>query len=330
MPPPLTPDGAARTRLRLRHRTAYRYDQPVALGPQTIRLRPAPHARAPILHYALSIVPQEHSLRWHQDPAGNFLARVLFPAPVTSLEIEVELELEIGPANAFDFIVDAEAATWPFRYPELLEPELVPFRTGDPGGTRLAELLAESPGAETPGAEHTTVQVLTQLARLVKERIAYEVRLEAGVQSPEQTLARRSGSCRDSAWLLVQMLRRHGFAARFVSGYLIQLAEPAVGSGADTPDRADLHAWAEAYLPGAGWIGLDSTSGLLTGEAHVPLAASASPASAAPISGTVEQRAPAFEVAMSVARVAEHGGDEDRAGPGGRAPAQADATDRGH
>ena len=268
----------------------------MALGPQTIRLRPAPHARASILSYSLTLAPREHTLQWYQDPAANFLARAFFPAPVTSLQVDVELEAEIGPSNAFDFIVEPEVATWPFRYPEGLRRELTAFTMSNPPGPGLVALEAEIPGTEQP-----TVAALTQLARLVSERIAYRIRLEPGVQSPEETLASRAGSCRDSAWLLVELLRRRGFAARFVSGYLIELID------APGADRASLHAWAEAYLPGAGWIGLDSTSGLLTGEAHVPLAASASPASAAPLSGTVEQDAAAFEVTTTVARLAGAG-----------------------
>jgi transglutaminase-like putative cysteine protease len=286
----------------LQHRTRYRYDRPVTLGPQTIRLRPAPHTPATISSYRLTILPEGHSLHRHQDPSGNFLARVLFASPVTCFEIGVELQAEIGAANPFDFFLEPEVADWPFRYPEDVAAELAPFRVVDAAGPEFAGLVAGIPTAGQP-----TIEVLTQSARIVKERVSYQVRLEAGVQTPEETLAWGMGSCRDSAWLLVQLLRWRGFAARFVSGYLIQLAGDVGGTGERPPDTADLHAWAEAYLPGAGWIGLDSTSGLLTSEEHIPLAASLGPASAAPISGTVEHSVAEFEVITSVARLPGNG-----------------------
>lgn len=286
------------TLVALRHHTAYSYDRPVTLGPQTVRLRPAPHARTPILSYALTVLPEPHTRHWFQDPQGNFLARVLFPEPAARFELTVELIADLAETNPFDFFLEPDAAAWPFRYPAPLEQELVPYRMAEPIQPWLAGVLAGLSLAEQP-----SVDLLVALNHLVRSRIAYVTRLEAGVQSPEQTLGRASGSCRDVAWLLVQVARSLGFAARFVSGYLIQLADPERPAPGIEADGADLHAWAEIYLPGAGWIGFDATSGLITGAGHIPLASGAHPESAAPVSGTVAASTARFDVEMSVTRL---------------------------
>jgi uncharacterized protein (DUF2126 family)/transglutaminase-like putative cysteine protease len=281
----------------------YRYDRPVTLGPQIIRLRPAPHCRTRILAYSQTIQPGEHFVNWQQDPQSNYLARVVFPKPVRELGIEVDLIAEMAVLNPFDFFLETYAQRIPFKYEPSEVRELTPFLVKAPATPRVAEYLQSI--SREPRA---TVDFLVDLNRRLASDVKYLIRMEHGVQLPEETLAKRSGSCRDSAELLVHLLRHLGLAARFVSGYLIQLVadvKPAEGPQGPTQDFTDLHAWCEVYLPGAGWIGLDPTSGLLTGEGHIPLACTPDPQSAAPLSGVVEQSEATFEYAMTVSRIWE-------------------------
>src|SRR5271165_1941783 len=287
----------------LHHQTRYRYDRRVSLGPQIIRLRPAPHCRTPILAYSLKVLPKNHFINWQQDPQSNYLARLVFPEPTTELFVEVDLVAEMAVFNPFDFFLEPHAEQYPFPYDPSAARELRPFRETEPAGPMLSAVLARVPREST-----RTMDFLVGLNRLVQNEIGYVIRMQPGVQTCEQTLTLRSGSCRDSAWLLVQIMRHLGFAARFVSGYLIQLVadlKPLEGPAGPTADFTDLHAWAEVFLPGAGWVGLDATSGLLAGEGHIPLAASPDPMSAAPITGMVEECETKFDFAMSVTRVLE-------------------------
>ncbi len=287
----------------LHHRTEYRYDRRIALGPQTVRLRPAPHCRTPIPAYSLKAEPTPHFVNWLQDPQGNFLARIVFPEKTDRMVMTVDLVADMTVINPFDFFLEPAAETYPFAYDPALESELAPFRRAAAAGPLLERYLR---GVDR--SSRRSIDFLVELNCKLQQDIRYIVRLEPGVQTPEETLARGAGSCRDSGWLLVQLLRHLGIAARFVSGYLIQLVadqKPLVGPAGPSADFTDLHAWCEAYLPGAGWIGLDPTSGLLCGEGHIPLACSPEPQSAAPISGTLERCETVLDHAMSVRRLRE-------------------------
>jgi uncharacterized protein (DUF2126 family)/transglutaminase-like putative cysteine protease len=287
----------------LNHVTRYRYDRNVSLGPQLVRLRPAPHCRTRVLAYSLNVDPEEHFINWQQDPESNYLARLTFPDKAAELRIEVDLVAEMAVLNPFDFFLEPHAERFPFAYESALGRDLAPYLVRVPASALLAEYLDSVPRGEAP-----TVDFLVALNRRLARDVRYVIRMEPGVQTVEQTLGLASGSCRDSAWLLTQLLRHLGLAARFVSGYLIQLAPdvPALeGPSGPARDFTDLHAWCEVYLPGAGWIGLDPTSGLLAGEGHLPLACTPEPSSAAPVTGLVEECQVEFEHAMRLERVWE-------------------------
>lgn len=328
----------------LRHVTHYKYDRPVSLSPQVVRLRPAPHCRTPVLSYSLKATPGKHFINWQQDPQSNYLARLVFPEKTTEFCVEVDLVAEMSVYNPFDFFLEPQAERFPFRYDPALNHELEPFQrklpltplvtaylrevrhklmnghaplghapvphseTADPhshGVLPEAEVATPGSGADS---RPRTIDFLVGINQMLWQDLRYTIRLEPGVQTPEETLELCSGSCRDSAWLLVTLFRHLGMAARFVSGYLIQL-KPDVKSldgpsGAES-DFTDLHAWCEVYLPGAGWVGLDPTSGLMAGEGHLPLAATPDPQSAAPITGAVDKCEVEFHHEMAVMRIHE-------------------------
>ena len=309
----------------LHHRTHYRYDRPVQLGPQIVRLRPAPHSRTRLLSYSLRAAPEKHFINWQQDPQSNYLARLVFPELTQEFLVEVDLVAEMAVFNPFDFFLEPEAERFPFQYDVGLDHELEPFQLKAAltpkfqtylDATKLVMLghvrerltAGPLPPASEPDSRPRTIDFLVGLNRKLWQDIKYVIRLEPGVQTPEETLAKGTGSCRDSAWLLCQLFRHCGLAARFVSGYLIQLAADVKsldGPSGVERDFTDLHAWCEVYLPGAGWIGLDPTSGLLAGEGHIPLACAPDPTSAAPITGVVDECQCGFSHEMTVTRIHE-------------------------
>ena len=287
----------------LSHTTIYRYDRLVKLGPQVIRLRPAPHCRSKIISYSLRVQPQDHFINWQQDPFSNYQARLVVPEKTKSFEVTVDLVMDMSVYNPFDFFLEPDAEEFPFQYEQGLKNELAPYLTAEPI-TQLMQGYLD----RIDRTKRRSVLFLVDLNQMVQTDVSYTIRMEPGVQTPDETLALGSGSCRDSAWLLVQLLRHCGLAARFVSGYLIQL-KPDVkaldGPSGTEVDFTDLHAWCEVYLPGAGWVGLDATSGLLAGEGHIPLACTPAPSSAAPIEGGVDECEVEFEHHMAITRIHE-------------------------
>ena len=294
-------------RVALQHTTRYHYDRLVSLSPHEVRLRPAPHARTPILSYSLSVTPNQHFINWQQDPYGNYIGRFVFPEKSGTLEFTVDLVADMTVINPFDFFVEKYAEVFPFSYPAQLTAELGAYLASEKPGPQLSKWVA-SARAEILAKPQPINNFLVALNQRLQADIAYLLRMEPGVQTPEETLEKGSGSCRDSAWLLVQILRELGLAARFVSGYLIQLRadqEALDGPSGSEVDFTDLHAWTEVYIPGAGWIGLDPTSGMLASEGHIPLACTALPSSAAPVSGFTDKAEVTFEHEMRITRIHE-------------------------
>jgi uncharacterized protein (DUF2126 family) len=287
----------------LHHVTHYRYDRPVQLGPQVVRLRPAPHCRSNVVSYSLRVEPADHFINWMQDPFANYQARLVFPEKTREFKVTVDLVVEMAVYNPFDFFLEPQAENFPFKYTPSQAEELAPYLVTEKPTPLLQAYLDK-----VDRKEQRTIDFLVGINQQVHREVDYLIRMEPGVQTPEETLANGCGSCRDSGWLLVQLLRHCGLAARFVSGYLIQLTPDVKaldGPSGTTVDFTDLHAWCEVFLPGAGWIGLDATSGLLAGEGHIPLACTPTPSSAAPIEGGVDESEVEFGHEMKVTRIHE-------------------------
>ncbi len=288
----------------LNHVTHYRYDRLVGLGPQVVRLRPAPHCRSKIISYSLKVEPAEgHFLNWQQDPFANYQARLVFPNKTREFKVTVDVVVEMAVYNPFDFFLEPEAEEFPFQYAPMLQEELLPYLMAGERTPLVNDYLAK-----IDYTKRRTIDFLVDINQMLHKDVSYTIRMEPGVQTPDETLSKGSGSCRDSGWLLVQLLRHCGLAARFVSGYLIQLKSDVKaldGPSGTEVDFTDLHAWCEVYLPGAGWIGLDATSGLLAGEGHIPLACTPQPSGAAPIEGGVDESEVEFSHHMQVTRIYE-------------------------
>jgi uncharacterized protein (DUF2126 family)/transglutaminase-like putative cysteine protease len=287
----------------LRHTMTYKYDRRIALGPQVVRLRPAPHCRTPIVSYSLEIKPADHFINWIQDPFSNYMARLVFPEKTGELIVDVDLVADLTAYNPFDFFVESTAENFPFEYSDALKKQLAPFLEVQDYGQRFAAYVDAVPRKKV-----RIIDFMVAINQRVFDDVSYTIRLEPGVQTPEETLQIGSGSCRDSAWLQVQLLRHLGLAARFVSGYLVQLTSDQKsldGPSGPVADFTDLHAWTEVYIPGAGWVGLDPTSGLFAAEGHIPLSCTPQPVDAAPLTGAHDECEVEFGYRNEVTRIKE-------------------------
>ncbi len=287
----------------IRHRTEYHFDRLTTINPHIIRLRPAPHSRTPIESYSLNIEPKNYFINWQQDPFSNYLARLVFPEKAKSLVVDVEVVASMTVINPFDFFLDEVADEFPFKYDPNTAKDLAPYLEIKEKGELLMAWLEA-----VDRKPKQTVNFLVDINARLQQDIGYVVRMEPGVQTCEQTLGLKKGSCRDSAWLLVQIFRHLGLAARFVSGYLVQLTSDLKsldGPSGPEQDFTDLHAWTEVYLPGAGWVGLDPTSGLFAAEGHIPLACTPDPSTAAAIDGSTSTCEVEFKFENKVTRVHE-------------------------
>jgi uncharacterized protein (DUF2126 family)/transglutaminase-like putative cysteine protease len=290
-------------RVAIHHKTYYQFDRLVNLSPHIIRLRPAPHSRTPIHSYSMKIVPETHFLNWQQDAFGNYLGRLVFPEKTEKFSVEVEVIADMTVINPFDFFLEEYAENYPFYYKKQLKKELTPYLEKQKQGKEFNKLLKSVSKEKRPMNDF-----LVEVNQILAQKIEYCIRFEPGVQEPEETLELNKGSCRDSAWLLVQLLRHLGLAARFASGYLVQLTSDEKsldGPSGPEQDFTDLHAWCEVFIPGAGWIGLDPTSGLFASEGHIPLACTPDPVSAAPIEGFTDECEVEFDYSNEVVRVHE-------------------------
>lgn len=291
-------------RVAIRHKMHYDYDRMINVSPQVIRLKPAVHSRTPIHSYSLKVSPENHFINWQQDPFGNFQARVVFPEKIQHLYVDVEVIADLKVVNPFDFFVDEYAEKFPFTYEDSLLKELQPYFEIIEDGSLLKKFLE----TEIPKEPTQIVDFLVNVNRALYQAVNYTIRMEPGVQTCEETLGKALGSCRDSSWVLVQAFRHLGLAARFVSGYLVQLTadeKSLDGPSGPEEDFTDLHAWCEVFIPGAGWIGLDPTSGLFAGEGHIPLSCTPSPGSAAPITGLIDFCETKFDFKNEVFRIHE-------------------------
>jgi transglutaminase-like putative cysteine protease len=261
-------------RYRIRHHTIYSYDAEVGLNAHALRLRPRESHELRIEASLLQISPKA-TLRWHRDAENNSVAIATFTEPADSMRIESEVVIQQYHQDPHDFLVDPVAQFFPFQYSAEEQLLLAPYRRPVDHDAALELWVA---GLYAPGEHLETYALLKRISSCIHDTFHYLRREEPGVQSPAHTISSGSGSCRDFATLFLAASRLLGLATRFVSGYLHDpLSREAGGS---------THAWAEVYLPGAGWTGFDPTTGTLAGPDHIAVAISHRPDAVPPVAGS--------------------------------------------
>lgn len=264
--------------LRIDHITEYRYRRTVGLTPHRLRLHPRAVPGLRILRSELRVHPGEHTLRWSLDAEGNVIGSATFPSETDLLRIESTLLLEQRITNPFDFLLETRALRLPLSYDDRERHFLAPFlQASDPGSAREICLLLE-PFLRGVSARDLTLDFLTAFNRAIPALFRYSLRHEPGVQTAEETITRREGTCRDFAHLFIESVRTAGLASRYVSGYLCS------SPGSNREDHT--HGWCEVYLPGAGWRGFDPTNGILAGPHHVAVATSLLAGDIPPVEGS--------------------------------------------
>lgn len=272
--------------IHIQHCTSYKYDRLVTLGPQYIRLTPSSHYPLDLEYYSLNIDPEPSSKEWFNDIYENKIANILFSCPTSNFNIEVNLKAKLRPINIINFELPNCSKKYPFFYSHDERKKILPFLSA-PEPTILFENFVNN----ILVFNKPTIELISEINKIVFNYLEYEKRNEPGIFSPEETLYLKKGSCRDFAWLLVNIFRKLGIASRFVSGYSIVYNE------------VDLHAWCEVYLPSRGWIGLDATSGVFCSEYYIPLAAAPFPSATAPVEGLISSCKSSFNVEMNLERV---------------------------
>lgn len=268
--------------LRIIHLTRYEYSQRVTFAPHAVYLRPRETPRQLLHRFELTLTPTALSRVATTDAEGNALEWIYFPNEAESnvLEFRSESIVETRDVNPFDFYLRPTALVFPFRYIDSDHYVLTPC-LALPSGSNEDELRSWL-AARLPSPPAETVPYLTALNTAVHNALTYRVRYEPGIQTPAETLSLGSGSCRDYAVFFIALCRLQGLAARFVSGYLYEPPNPEITN----PIPPEMHAWAEVYLPGAGWRGIDPSRGIFCDDRWVQIAHSAIAESVNPVQGT--------------------------------------------
>jgi transglutaminase-like putative cysteine protease len=277
--------------LQVKYRAEYRYEGKVSLSPHVVRLFPRDALQASVRSFRFATNPHGSS-HWRHDLFDNVVAQCFYPREEDHLVFELDAEIAVEERNPFGFLLDSRALQWPVEYDAREREFLAPLMRA--AQTELPAALRPISGSETIGA-------LVGMNQWIHSNIAYERRDQGDPHLPAETLRLRRGACRDTAVLLAAALRAQGLAARLVSGYLWE----SVSDPADRKAEGALHAWTEVFLPGAGWVGMDPSNGVLADHHYLATAAGITPDDIAPVKGLYfgDRKVPhTLEIKLEVAR----------------------------